>query len=286
MTFKTSTRLSKCLDYFGRLILYLIIITGAIAMIFPYLWMVSTSLKGRANIFVYPPQLIPNWPWRWDNYVDVFKRSPMAMGFVNSAKIAIINTTGTLLSSTMAAFGFAKLRFRFKNQLFMILLATMMIPNQVTLIPLFVWFRNFGWIDTHLPLIVPAVLCNAYGVFLLRQFFMTIPDSYAESAKIDGASYLTIYFRIMLPLCIPAMATLGLFSFMGNWNNFLTPLIFLSSRMKFTVPLILMTFQGGYTRNWNLLMAAATVSVLPIIIVYIFAQRYFIEGVVLSGIKG
>ncbi|GHU68029.1 hypothetical protein FACS189447_10490 [Spirochaetia bacterium] len=151
---------------------------------------------------------------------------------------------------------------------------------------MFIWFKNWGWIDTHLPLIVPAVLCNAYGVFLLRQFFMTIPDSYAESAKIDGASYPSIFFRIMLPLCGPALATLGVFSFMGNWNSFLTPLIYLSTKAKFTIPLMIMTFQNGYTRNWNLLLAAATVSVIPVIIIYIFAQRYFIEGVVLSGVKG
>jgi multiple sugar transport system permease protein len=210
----------------------------------------------------------------------------MAWGFINSFKIAIINTTGTLLSCTMAAFGFAKLHFRFKNQLFLLLLASMMIPGQVTLIPMFVWFRNFGWIDTHLPLIVPFILCNAYGVFLLRQFIMTIPDSLVESAKIDGASYLMIYLRIMLPLCIPAMATLGIFSFMWNWNSFLTPLIFINSRLKFTIPLFLLSFQNGYTQQWHLIMAAATAALIPIVIIYVFAQRYFIEGVVLSGIKG
>ncbi|MDR0878619.1 MAG: carbohydrate ABC transporter permease [Treponema sp.] len=286
MTFKQKVLLHRSAAIVGKFLLYVVITAGAIAMIFPFAWMVSTSLKGRTNLFVYPPQLIPNWPWNWDNYKQVFVRLPMAMGFFNSAKIAVINTFGTLFSASMAAFGFAKLRFRFKNQLFLILLATMMIPGQVTLIPMFVWFKNFGWIDTHLPLIVPAILCNAYGVFLLRQFFITIPDSYAESAKIDGASYPTIFFRIMLPLCIPAMTTLGVFSFMNNWNNFLTPLIYLNSRLKFTIPLFLMAFQNGYTRNWNLLMAAATVSILPIVIIYIFAQRYFIEGVVLSGVKG
>ena len=286
MTFRTKIILNKYFGYFKTLLLYAVLLIGVAAMAFPFLWMASTSFKGRTNIFAYPPQLIPKWPWRWKNYQDVFTVYPMALGFINSFKIAIINTAGTLLSSTMAAFGFAKLRFRLKNQLFMILLATMMIPGQVTLIPMFVWFKNFGWIDTHLPLIVPAVLCNAYGVFLLRQFFMTIPDSYVESAKIDGASYPIIYIRIMLPLCVPAMATLGVFSFMGNWNNFLSPLIFINSRTKFTIPLFLMSFQNGYTQQWNLIMAAATVSVLPIIVIYIFAQRYFIEGVVLSGIKG
>jgi multiple sugar transport system permease protein len=286
MTFRVKLAIQKIFNFLGYFAVYILITAGAIAMIFPFVWMVGTSLKGKTNLFVYPPQLIPDWPWRWSNFKEVFTRLPMALGFFNSAKIAIINTFGTLFSATMAAFGFAKLRFRFRNQLFMVLLATMMIPGQVTLIPMFVWFKNLNWIDTHLPLIVPAILCNAYGVFLLRQFFMTIPDSYAESAKIDGANYLVIFFRIMLPLCVPAMATLGVFSFMGNWNNFLTPLIYINSRAKFTIPLFLMAFQNGYTRNWNLLMAAATVSVLPIIVIYILAQRYFIEGVVLSGVKG
>ena len=286
MTFRTRVTLNKYLKYFNRLLTYAVLLLGVFVIIFPLLWMASTSFKGRANIFAYPPQLIPNWPWRFQNYIDAFTVFPMAWGFVNSFKIAIINTLGVLLSSTMAAFGFAKLRFRFKNQLFLILLATMMIPQQVTLIPMFAWFRNLGWIDTHLPLIVPAVLCNAYGVFLLRQFFMTIPDSLIESAKIDGASYPLIYLRIMLPLCVPAMATLGIFTFMANWNNFLTPLIFLNSRINYTVPLFLMSYQSGYTNQWNLVMAAATLSIIPIIIIYIFAQRYFIEGVVLSGMKG
>jgi multiple sugar transport system permease protein len=254
-------------------------------MVFPFVWMISTSLKAGSSIFQYPPKLIPVPPV-WGNYRDVFDRMPMLESFFNSVKIAVVNTFGTILSASMAAYGFAKIRFRGKNMLFMILLSTMMIPGQVTLIPMFIWFKNLGWIDTHYPLIIPAVLCNAYGVFLLRQFFMTIPDSYSESAKIDGASQFSIFFRIMLPLCIPALTTLGVFTFMYNWNNFLTPLIYLNSRIKFTIPLIIMSFKGSYSTNWNLLMAASAISIVPIIIVYMFAQRYFIEGVVLSGIKG
>jgi multiple sugar transport system permease protein len=252
---------------------------------FPFVWMVSTSLKQGGSVFQYPPKLIPS-PFAWKNYRDVFTKTKMLLAFFNSVKIASINTAGTLLSTSLAAYGFAKIRFRFKNQLFILLLSTMMIPGQVTLIPVFIWFKNLGWLDTHYPLIVPAVLCNAYGVFLLRQFFMTIPDSYSESAKIDGASQPNIFFRIMLPLCVPALATLGVFTFMSNWNNFLSPMIFLSTNTKFTIPLMIKSFQGAYSTSWNLLLAAATISVIPIIVVYMFAQRYFIEGVVLSGIKG
>jgi multiple sugar transport system permease protein len=186
----------------------------------------------------------------------------------------------------MAAFGFAKLRFRFKNQLFLVLLATMMMPGQVTMIPMFIWFRGLGWIDTHLPLIIPAVLSNAYGVFLLRQFFMTIPDSYAESAKIDGASYPSIFFKIMLRLCIPAMATLGVFTFMGVWNDFMGPLLYLEKQNLRTVALGLQVFVGQYRTQVNYLMAASTLAVIPMIILFFMAQRYFIEGITFSGLKG
>jgi len=269
----------------GKTLLYIVLICFGITMIFPFLWMVSTSLKQNQSIFEYPPTLIPREPTT-TFYTYVFTRYPTLAAFINSIKIAGINTIGILLSASMAAYGFAKLRFKGKNVLFMILLATMMIPNQVTLIPMFIWFRTLGWIDTHLPLIIPVVLCNAYGVFLLRQFMMTIPDSLSESAKIDGASQLIIFFRIILPLCIPALATLGLFSFMGSWNSFLVPLIYLNTEKKYTIPLIIMSFKNQYYSDWGLMMAAASVSIVPVIIIYIFAQRFFIEGVVLSGIKG
>jgi len=265
--------------------LYTVLTLGAIIMAFPFFWMVSTSLKeGEVAIFEYPPVLFP-FPPVWRNYVEVFIQQPLARALLNSVKVAVINTVGTLFTSALAAYSFAKIRFRFKNQLFMVLLATMMIPGQVTLIPIYVWFQRFGWVDTHLPLIVPALLCNAYGVFLLRQFFMTIPDSLGESAKIDGASQFTIFFRIMLPLCIPALTTLGLFSFMGNWNNFMGPLIYLNSVDKFTVPLMLRLFANHYHTDWSMLMTVACVSITPIIVMYIFSQRYFIKGLVMSGLK-
>ena len=277
--------MSSKIKWLRRILLHLILILCSIIMLFPFLWMLSTSLKDGASVFEYPPQMIPN-SVQWQNYVDVFVEQPTALGFLNSMKIAAINTVGVLLFASMAAYGFAKLRFRFKKQLFVVLLATMMIPSQVTLIPMFVWFKNLGWIDTHLPLIVPNILCNAYGFFLLRQFFMTIPDSYAESAKIDGCSYLGIYAKILLPLCKPALITLGLFTFMGNWNSFLAPLINLNTRTKFTLPLIVMSFQNMYYSDWSLLMAAACVSIFPVILLYLCAQRYFVEGVVMTGIKG
>jgi multiple sugar transport system permease protein len=269
----------------GRLFLYFFIITGAFIAFFPFLWSISTSLKTNRMALMFPPKLIPSPPM-WRNYVKIFVDQPLLSAFFNSSKIAVINTAGTLLSSAMAGYGFAKLRFRFKNQLFLCLLATMMIPGQVTLIPMYVWFHGFGWIDTHLPLIVPAVLSNAYGVFLLRQFFMTIPNSYVESAMIDGAPQPIIFFRIMLPLCIPALATLGLFSFMSSWNSFLTPLIYLNTLTKYTLPVIIRTFNSMYTIEWGLLMAASCFSIMPTIILFLSAQRYFFKGTVMSGLKG
>lgn len=257
----------------------------AIAMLFPFLWMVSTSFKNNSSVFEYPPKLLPD-PIVYTNYIDVFLKQPMLQGFLNSLLIAVLNTAGVLVTASMAAYSFARLRFRCKELLFVILLATMMIPSQVTLIPMFIWFKNMGWYDTYAPLILPSVFCNAYGVFLLRQFFITIPASYAESAQLDGCSHPGIFVKIMLPMCVPAMVTLGIFTFMGNWNSFLSPLIYLNTREKFTLPLIIMSFQNLYYSDWSLLMAASCVSIVPVIILYIFAQKYFTEGIAMNGIKG
>lgn len=277
--------MSKVRSIIGKTLAHILLIFLSLTMLFPFLWMISTSLKSGSSIFAYPPELIPN-PVNFQNYVDVFVKQPMLNGLLNSLEIAVFNTVGVLFFASMAAYSFAKLRFRGKKILFGVLLATMMIPSQVTLIPMYIWFKNLGWIDTYLPLIVPSILCNAYGVFLLRQFFMTLPDSYMESAKLDGCSQPVIFFRIMLPLCVPAMATLGLFTFMGNWNNFLTPLIYLNTRTKFTLPLIIMSFQNMYYSDWSLLMAASCVSVLPVIILYLCTGRYFMQGIVMTGLKG
>lgn len=277
--------MSKAKTIVGKTLSHVLLILLSITMLFPFLWMVSTSLKSGTSIFAYPPKLIPD-PVNFQNYAAVFIKQPMLNGLFNSLKIAVLNTVGVLFFASMAAYSFAKLKFRGKKILFGALLATMMIPSQVTLIPMYIWFKNLGWIDTYLPLTVPAILCNAYGVFMLRQFFMTLPDSYMESAKLDGCSQPVIFFKIMLPLCTPAMATLALFTFMGNWNNFLTPLIYLNTSTKFTLPLIIMSFQNMYYSDWSLLMAASCISVLPVIILYLCTGRYFMQGIVMTGLKG
>lgn len=254
-------------------------------MIVPFLWMISTSLKTDGNVFVYPPQLFPN-PIRWQNYKEAWEALPLGRGYWNSIKITCVVVLGTLLTSAMAAFGFARIKFAGRELLFMLLLSTMMIPFQVTLIPMFLVFNRIGWIDTHWPLIVPPLLTNAFGVFLLRQFMLTFPGELEDAGKLDGLNPWGIFVRIVIPNCVPSLIALGIFTFMGNWNSFLGPLIFLNDKDKFTLPLMIASFQGLYATDWPLLMAAASSSLVVILVLFLFAQRYFIEGITLSGLKG
>ncbi|MBO0993128.1 carbohydrate ABC transporter permease [Bacillus sp. SD088] len=276
---------TKTGDTAFKFLIYIVLIFGAIAMLIPFIWMISTSLKGQGAVFEYPPKLIPN-PVHFDNYIRAWTSLPVGLAYLNSLKITILVTLGTLLSCSMAGYAFAKMKFPGKNILFITLLATMMIPGQITLIPMFMLFKEINWVDTHLPLIIPPILTNAFGVFLLRQFMSTFPTELEEAARIDGLNTWQIYWRVVLPNCKPALAALGIFTFMANWNNFLTPLIYLNDDSKFTLPLIIASFQGLYTTDWTLLMAASAISLFPVLLIYMFAQRYFIEGITLSGLKG
>ena len=278
----TSQRRQKRLRHF---VLHVLLSIGAFFMILPFLWMLSTSLKAPGDVFKFPPEWIPD-PIVWSNYAKSWTLKPMDLAYLNSIKISTLTTVGTLFTSSLAAFAFAKLRFRGQHILFMILIATLMIPVQVTLIPLFILFKWINWIDTHWPLIVPAILTNAYGVFLLRQFFMSLPNELGDAGEIDGCNPFQIYWHLYLPLSVPALVTLGIFAFLYHWNEFLLPLIYLNSLQNFTIPLMLATFQGAYTTDWELLMAAATLALVPVIIVYIFGQRYFVQGIALTGLKG
>jgi multiple sugar transport system permease protein len=269
----------------ANLLIHGILLLGAITCLVPFYWMLVTSLKVDEAVFKMPPDIIPN-PVNTANYQKVFELAPMTLALFNSTKIAVISTVGTLFTCSLAAYAFAKIRFRGKAAFFATFMATLMIPGQVTLIPLFILFSRIGWTDTHLPLIVPTVLINAYGVFLLKQFMEGIPNAYVEAAKLDGANHFQIYWKCILPLCKPAVVTLGLFTFLGSWNNFLGPLIFLSSEDQFTVPLIINSFRTVYYVQWGFLMAAACIAVVPILALYVFAQRFFIQGVSMSGLKG
>ncbi len=271
----------------SRVLMHVIVAFGALFMMLPFFWMLSAAVKRREDIFVLPPVWIPQ-DILWGNFVEVWTRVPMAQAYVNSLKIAGTVTVFTLLTSSLAAYAFAKIEFPGKRISFATLMATIMIPSQATLIPVFILMSRLGWIDTHWPLIVPPALTNAFGVFLLRQFFMGVPDDLIDAARIDGANPIQIYRRVAIPIVRPALMTLAIFTFLGNWNAFLTPLIYINSEELWTVPLLISNFQDAYgvESEWGLLMAASSLALVPVLIVYIFAQRYFIEGVALTGLKG
>jgi multiple sugar transport system permease protein len=257
----------------------------------PLFWLVSSSLKDPAEIHLYPPQALPSVP-RWENYVKPFTRVPFAAFIVNSTVVSVLSVVGTLLSCSATAFGFAKFRFPARDALFGLVLGTLLLPKEVTIIPLFLLFRQVGWLDTLLPLIVPSFFAASHGaffIFLLRQFFLTIPNDFDEAAKLDGASSVQVFTRIILPLSLPALSTVAIFAFLFHWNDFLEPLIFLNSPEKLTLALGLRFLQTAPAEGEPLehvLMAGAVIYMLPVILLFIFCQRYFTRGLVMSGIKG
>jgi multiple sugar transport system permease protein len=276
-----------------RAILIGLLVAGGILMMVPFLWMITTSLKTRAEVFVTPPVLLPANP-RWENYADMWNALPFGAFFLNSVKLAVLNTVGQLISCSMAAYAFAALRFRFRGPLFGLLLVTLIIPFQVVLVPNFILYRllphpfstSGNWIGTQEPLWVGAFLGGAFGTFLLRQFFLTIPRELADAARVDGANPWQIFRSIYLPLARPALATLAIFTFMWSWNDFINPIIYLRDVDSFTLTAGLSLFQGQYVGKWPLLMAGALVSVIPMIILFVVAQRHFVRGIALTGIKG
>ena len=263
---------------------YLVLAGGAFIMVFPFVWMMIASLMTAGEIQLRPPVWLPAVP-QFNNYAELVESIPIARLYFNSLFTSGIIVFGVLLSSSLAGFAFAKYRFPGREFLFYLILATMMIPFFVTLIPVFFIVRQLGWIDTYPGLVVPG-LTSAYGIFLMRQFMITVPDEIIDAARIDGASELSIYWRIVLPLIKPALATLGTFVFIGAWNNFLWPLLVLDSRELMTLPLGINSLRSLYADNTNLLMAGTAVSVLPMLLVFIYLQRYFIQGIALTGLKG
>lgn len=253
-------------------------------MLAPFLWMLSTSLKTPGQVFATPPQWIPR-PVVWQNYVEAVTIMPFGRFFRNS----LIQSTGVtvlqLLTSSLAAFAFARLRFRGRDTLFLLYLATLMIPFPVTLIPNFIVIRFLGWVDTFRALILPPSF-SPFSTFLLRQFFLTIPRDLDDAARIDGASSFDIWWRIILPLSQPALATLAIFTFMGQWNDFLWPLVVTNSLEMRTLPVGLSSFQSRYAIQWHLLMAGSTIALLPVVVLFILGQRYFIQGITLTGMGG
>jgi multiple sugar transport system permease protein len=270
----------------GRALLYGLLTAIAVVMVIPLLWLVSTSLKSRGLEFVYPPQWIPK-PVVWRNYYQALTILPFDKFFLNTVIITFFSTVGSLISASMVAFGFARIPFPGRRPLFILLLSTMMLPYIVTLIPSFLLFRYLRWLDTFYPLIVPSFFGGgAFFIFLIRQFYATIPLDLDEAAEMDGAGYFRIWWSVLLPLSRPVLATVVIFSFIWNWNDFLGPLIYLNSMDKFTLALGLTGFRSLHNSQWNLLMAASTVMLVPVLVVFFVAQRYFIRGIVTSGLSG
>lgn len=272
-------------ELFIKTIAYIALSIGGIIMVLPFVWTVSTSLKMPGMEFSYPPEWIPK-PVTLNNYGEIFERLPFAWFFINSTKISIAVTSGQLFVCSLAAYAFSKLKFRGRDAIFLLLLSTMMVPIAVRIIPEYLMMLFFGWIETHWPLIVPPILTGAYGTFLLRQFFITIPDELADAARMDGCNSFQIYYKIILPLSKAALATLAIITFMNNWNDFLRPLIYISDAKRMTVQLGLTYLSGEYGIQWRWLAAGTTASIIPIIILFLFLQKHFVKGVVLSGLKG
>lgn len=267
-------------------LLYSLLIGLAVVFTTPLIWLLSTALKDDAQMAVWPPVWIPN-PLRWENFWLAWTSGNFGLYFLNTTVITISATLGQLLTASMAAFGFARLRFPGRELLFSILLATLMLPYVVTLVPTFILFKNLGWLDSFRPLIVPAYFGGgAFFIFLLRQFFRTLPPEIFEQATIDGASNYRIYAQILLPISKPALSTVAIFGFMAHWNDFLAPLIYINSPEKFTLTLGLRRFMSLTDVRFQEMMAMALLMTLPVIVVFFFFQQYFIQGVVMSGLKG
>lgn len=273
----------KLINILKQVFKHIVIYTLALITLAPFVWMILTSLKDMSEIFVYPPQWLPS-EFRFENYLKAFEAAPFGRYYFNSLFVAFSVTIGQLITCSMAAFAFARLKFPGRNILFYLFLGTMMIPYNVTMIPSFLVLYWLGWIDTYYALIVPG-LASAFGTFLLRQFFITIPKELEEAAYIDGATKLQVLIRIIVPLAKPALATLAIFTFMGVFNDFIWALIVLNSEDMQTVQLGLAIFRDRYLTQWDLLMAGSVTAVLPILVVFFFAQKYFIQGITLSGLK-
>ncbi|MEO0796164.1 MAG: carbohydrate ABC transporter permease [Verrucomicrobiota bacterium] len=280
MTAKTAQRVQT-------VCIYLMLIAGAIVFISPFAWMVSTSLKPLKETMAMPPQWLPS-DLQWENYPQAIDEMGEFWRYTwNTLYLCLMTVIGTVISSTLAAYGFSRIEWPGRDKTFMLVLATMMIPFPIIMVPIFLVFRDLGWIGSFKPLWVPTFFAGAFNIFLLRQFMLTLPKELSESARIDGASELQICFRIILPLAKPAIIVVALFQFMATWNDFLGPLIYLTNQQDFTLSLGLQSYQsqsGG--TSWHYLMAASTLVILPVIALFFFAQRYFIEGIATTGGKG
>lgn len=270
----------------AQVITYTLLLFGSFVMILPLAWLVRSSFMTLDQIFAFPPEWIPD-PWNWQNYPDALDVAPFARYFFNTMVIEFFVVVGTVVSATLSAYGFARLRWKGREQVFAVLMTTMMLPGAVTLIPAFIIWSELGFVNTIVPLTAPAWFGGGmFNIFLLRQFFRGLPRDLDEAALLDGASPLRILWDVIVPLSRPALITVAIFSFLTTWNDFLGPLIYLNDSRKYTLAIGLSQFKGQYTAEWGLLMAASTLVILPVLVLFFVAQRYFVEGIALTGIKG
>ncbi len=270
----------------GSVITYAALVIIALLMLLPLIYMLSTSLKTDKEMFLFPPTIIPR-DIAWRNYIDIFSKISLLAYYKNSIIVASLATIGTLLSSSLVAFGFARYNARGKNLLFMVIISTLLLPAPALVIPQFLVFKTFGWVNTLLPLIAPAFFGSAYNIFLLRQFFTTVPNSLFEAARMDGCSELGTWWKIAIPLCKSALATVGIFMFIWCWNDLFTPVIYLSTDSMYTLPIGLASQYSPFRLKipWNTIMVGNALALLPIIVIFIRAQKYFVEGIAISGLK-
>lgn len=271
------------MDRLSRSVVWIGLLLGAAVMLLPFVWMVSASFRPQAEIFRYPADLLPRQP-TVEAYADVWRRIPFARFFLNSIVFAGGVTALSLLLDSLAAYALARLKFRGRDACFWVVLLVLMVPFQITLVPLFLTVFQLGWLDSFAGLIIPRAT-NAFGIFLLRQFFISLPRDFDDAARVDGASEFRIYWQIVLPLSRPALATLAVFHFMYNWNDFLWPLVITSSTEMRTLPAGLTLFMGAHVIEHSVLMAGAVLALAPLAIAFLLAQRYFVRGVVMSGLK-
>ncbi len=265
---------------------YTLLLLLAGFFLLPWAWMISTSLKNPAELMLSPPIWIPQ-PVRWDNYITAFTQAEFGNYILNTVHITLLSVVGAVLSNALIAYGFARVQWPGRDSVFALVIATLMLPAFVTFIPLYITFRQLGWLNTYLPLIVPTYLGNAFFIFLLRQFLLRIPEELSDAARADGASELRIFAQIIMPLMKPALAVVALFQFIGSWNDYFGPLIYINDKALFTISLGIANMQASYGfSNSAWVMAATCMSTLPIIVLFFFTQRTFIEGITMTGIKG
>ena len=271
----------------SKFLSYFLVILVALFVILPFLWMIVSAFKSQRELFAYPPSFFPK-NWKVENFVEAATRGSISFFrmFLNTMMIAVPTTVFNIIFSSMAGYAFARLRFPFRNAIFMIFIASMMVPYAITLIPRFLLFKDLGFYDTYVPLIVPVMFGTAFSIFLTRQFFMTLPKELEEAAIVDGCSHFRIWAQIFMPLTKPIIATLAVFQFQSSYNDFLGPVIYISSDVKFTVQMGLNSFRNSFSTRYDLIMAGSIMALIPVVILFICCQKYIVRGIVMGGVKG